>query len=102
MAFNIPQQSIDDATEAACAYQARQHNRSLPPGPGQTDATPFNDRPGALTARQWTINKQAEFIAWAVSEYAKEVERRRQTALRNASSATVQQVDGLIGTTLPD
>ena len=102
MAFNIPQQNIDDATDTALSWHARQFNKTLPPDPAVGDSQPFNQRPGALNARQWTINKQAEFIAWAVSEYAKEVERRRQTALKNASTATIQQVDGLIGTTLPD
>lgn len=102
MAFNIPQQSIDDTTDTALSWHARQYNRTLPPDSAIGDSQPFSQRPGALTARQWAIAKQAEFIAWAVGEYAKEVERRRQTALRNASAATVQQVDGLIGTSLPD
>ena len=98
MAFNIPQQNIDDATDAAWSYHARQFNQTLPPGPGQTDATPFADRPGALTARQWAIAKQAEFIAWTVAEYKLEQERKRLKALRQAPGFTVAQVDLLIGT----
>ena len=98
MAFNIPQQSIDDATDAAISWHARQFNRTLPPGPGQNDATPFADRPGALTARQWVIAKQAEFVSWTVTEYNAEVERKRLSALKRASTQTVAQVDALIGT----
>ena len=63
-----------------------------------SDATPFADRPGALTARQWAIAKQAEFIAWTVTEFAAAQERQRLRALKRASGATVAQVDALIGT----
>jgi hypothetical protein len=98
MAFNIPQQNIDDATDAAISWHARQFNQTLPPDPAVGDSQPFNERPGALTARQWAIAKQSEFIAWTVAEYKLEQERKRLKALRQAPGFTVAQVDLLIGT----